>query len=70
MEYKITVKSHINPGRIQEFGQLEVEHLSNGCSLLHGQLADQAQLYALLIRLRDMGVDLLQIVSHTSPESL
>ncbi len=61
--YKITVKSHLNPERMREFGELAAEHLPNGCTLLRGNLVDQSQLFALLMRLRDMGVELLEFTS-------
>jgi hypothetical protein len=33
----------------------------NGCTTLHADLADQSQLYGLLNRLRDFGIELVSV---------
>lgn len=58
--YRIHIQGHLDPGWAEEFG-LTLVHLPNGVTLLHGTLADQAALHAVLARIRDLGLTLLTV---------
>lgn|GEM_PF-1957932 len=54
-----------NLGRIQ---LLTILHDSDGTSQLYGEVCDQAALYGLIIRLRDLGLDLISVALVPPPE--
>ncbi len=43
------------------FESMQVTELVNGETLISGEVGDQAQLFGLLIRIRDLGIPLLDI---------
>lgn len=59
--YELRVEGHLDPHRSAWLGDLGLVHHGDGTSTLTGSVADQAQLYGLLTRLRDMGATLLLI---------
>ncbi|MBM7789106.1 hypothetical protein [Tenggerimyces flavus] len=66
--YEIRVKGHLDPHRCAWLGDLELVRHSDGTSTLTGLVADQAELYGLLTRLRDMGATLLLIRDLGAPD--
>ena len=59
--YEIRVKGHLDPRRAASFAGLTLTHLPDGETLLSGAIADQAELHALLTRIRDLGLQLIKI---------
>ena len=59
--YEIIINGHIDLRRADWFAGLEITQLLGGKSLLAGEIADQAALYGILNRVRDMGLQLLSV---------
>lgn len=59
--YEIRVRGHLDNRRARQFGDMTISHLPDGVTLLAGPVADQAALYGLLSRIRDLGVSLLAV---------
>lgn len=59
--YEIRVKGHLRPKRLRAFGKLTVTLEAGGETTIGARIADQAALYGLLVRVRDLGVPLLSV---------
>ena len=59
--YEFRIKGYLSAQRVPWFAELGVTPLPNGETLLVGFIEDQAALYGLLSRLRDLGVLLLSV---------
>jgi len=59
--YEIRIEGHLTDPRANYFEGLQVTQLPNGESLISGQIEDQAALFGVLIRIRDMGIPLLSV---------
>lgn len=59
--YQIRIEGHLTDPRASYFAGLQVAQLPNGESLISGQIEDQAALFGVLIRIRDMGIPLLSV---------
>lgn len=63
--YRIWIRGHLSPGWAEWFGNLELEVGQDGAgyaiTTLRGLVEDQAQLHAILTRIRDMGLTLLRV---------
>jgi hypothetical protein len=59
--YRIRVDGHIDEGRAEMLGNLTVVHEQEGVTALVGPVVDQAALYGIIVRLRDMGLKLLDV---------
>lgn len=59
--YEIVVREHLTPEWAAVFEGMEVISLSNGNTRIAGDLADQADLYGMLMRLRDLGITLISL---------
>ena len=59
--YEIVIQGYIDQRREDWFAGLEITQLPGGRSLLAGEVVDQAALYGILNRIRDMGLNLLSI---------
>ncbi len=57
------VKGHLDPFWQEWFEHLSITHQSYGTTLLSGQIRDQAALYGLLCKMRDLGLTLLSLES-------
>ncbi len=62
MVYQIRIKGHIGPEWSGWFEGLVITALDNGDTLLTGPVVDQAALYGLLRKVRDVGIPLLTVV--------
>ena len=59
MIYQIKIKGHLDRRWTKWFGGLSITLEDNGETLLTGQVADQAALYGLLRKVRDLGLPLI-----------
>ena len=61
MRYVIRVKGHLDTFWQDWFDNLSITHERDGTTLLSGQIRDQAALYGILIKMRDLGLTLLSL---------
>jgi hypothetical protein len=61
MWYRIRIRGHLDPGWSDWFDGLTITQEDDGTTTLSGPLTDQAALYGLLSRLRDLGATLLTV---------
>jgi hypothetical protein len=61
VRYRIRIRGHLDPAWSAWFDGLTVTQQDDGTTELVGQLVDQAALFGLLARLRDMGAVLLAV---------
>jgi len=57
----IRIRGHLPDRYFEGFEGMRVTKLANGETLISGDVEDQAQLFRLLIRIRDLGIPLLDI---------
>lgn len=60
-QYLITIQGHMPPHWAKRFEDMEILNTPDGTSTLVAEVPDQAALYGLIIKLRDMGLTLLII---------
>jgi hypothetical protein len=65
--YRIRIRGHLDPAWSTWFDSLTVTQADDGTTELAGPLTDQAALFGLLARLRDLGATLL-LVEHLTAE--
>jgi hypothetical protein len=66
MRYVIRVKGHLDHFWQEWFENLSITHLKDGTSLLSGPIEDQAALYGILLKMRDLGLTLLSLEAGAS----
>lgn len=59
--YQIRVKGHLDYQWTDWFGDVSIELEKNGDTLITCMVADQAALFGLLKRIRDLGISLISI---------
>jgi hypothetical protein len=59
--YRLRIRGHLDPGWSTWFDSLAIRQEEDGTTTLTGPLVDQAALYGLLGRLRDLGATLLAV---------
>lgn len=59
--YEIIVASHIDSKRERDFSGLKLMRLEGGDTLLSGTLQDQAALFSVINKIRDMNLTLISI---------
>jgi hypothetical protein len=59
--YEICVKGHLDSRWAAWFDGLTLTHGSDGTTIIHGPVADQAALHGLLQKIRDLGVPLISV---------
>ena len=67
MKYVIRVKGHLDPFWQDWFENLSITHESDGTTLLSGYIRDQAALYGILFKLRDLSLTLLDLRHENLP---
>jgi len=67
MRYQILVRGTLDPRRSSWFDELAISHDADGNTLIAGLLSDQAALYGLINRLRDLGMTLLAVARLPPP---
>jgi hypothetical protein len=66
--YRIHVAGWLDPCWSEWLGGLDITPLDTGETLLSGRLIDQASLYGVLHRLRDMNLELIDLRKDTEFE--
>lgn len=61
IDYQICVKGHLDQRRMHWFDGLVISVRPNGETLISGPILDQAALYGVLNRIRDLGLPLLLV---------
>ena len=61
MVYQIRIKGHLDSGWTDWFESLSITLSDNGDTLLTGPVVDQAALYGLLKKVRDLGMPLISV---------
>ncbi|MGE5527609.1 MAG: hypothetical protein ACM3X6_00500 [Patescibacteria group bacterium] len=59
--YEIIIQGHLDARRMDCFEGLELRLLPDGGTMIAGDLRDQAELHAMLSRIRDMGITLVSV---------
>ncbi|RIK36981.1 MAG: hypothetical protein DCC55_25665 [Chloroflexi bacterium] len=64
--YTIRIQGHLSPRWSEWFEDMEIIHSCNGETSLIGTLPDQAALFGLLLKIRDLGLELIAVESKTA----
>jgi hypothetical protein len=59
--YEIKVGGEIDRDWSSWLGDMEITHSEDGMTVLRGELIDQAVLFSVLSRIRDMGLTLIEV---------
>jgi hypothetical protein len=59
--YEIRLKGHLDTRWAAWFDGLSLTNESDGTTLIHGPVADQAALHGLLLKVRDVGLPLVSV---------
>jgi hypothetical protein len=60
--YEIRLKGHLDARWADQFEHMSFTYASDGTTILAGPVVDQAALYGLLRKVRDLGLPLLSVV--------
>lgn len=69
MQCRIRVKEHLDGSWQDWFEGLQITHEQTGTTLFSGSLRDQAALYGVLLKIRQLGLSLLWLDSDASSGS-
>jgi len=67
--YEIRVKGHLDQSWSDWFEGLTITH-QEGCTVLHGPLADEAALHGVLIKVRDLALPLLRLCREDADDEM
>jgi hypothetical protein len=59
--YQIRVKTHLDLDWSAWFDDLAITHDADGCTTISGKVADQAALYGLISKVRNLGLTLVAV---------
>ena len=59
--YSFRVQGHLDQERSAWFDGLAITHTTDGETILSGPIADQAALHGVLLKIRDLGLSLLEV---------
>ena len=59
--YQIILRGYLEPQWSEWFDGLEIDYLNSGETSLTGPLIDQAALYRVLLKIRDLGIPLISV---------
>ena len=59
--YQIKIEGHVNLDWSASFVEVTVQHTEDGQTILTGALQDQTALHGVLIRIRDLGLSLVEV---------
>ena len=73
--YEIRVEGQLDQRWLEWFDGIQLAHADNGDTILRGAMRDQAALYGVLMKMRDLGLTLVSVTrvepdSHTDASSL
>ena len=60
--YEIRLKGHLDARWADQFEHMSFSHASDGTTILAGPLVDQAALYGVLRKVRDLGLPLVSVI--------
>ena len=60
-QYEIRLKRHLEARWTGWFDGLSLRHESDGTTVIHGSVLDQAALHGLLTKVRDLGLPLISV---------
>ena len=60
-QYEIRLKGHLEARWADWFDGLSLRHESDGTTVIHGSVVDQAALHGLLTKVRDLGLPLISV---------
>jgi hypothetical protein len=60
-QYEIRLKGHLDTRWADQFEHMSFTHARDGTTILAGPVVDQAALYGLLRKVRDLGLPLLSV---------
>ena len=60
--YQIRLKGHLDTCWADQFDQMSFTYASDGTTMLAGPVVDQAALYGLLRKVRDLGLPLVSVI--------
>lgn len=67
--YEITVEGHLDSSWSNWFASMTLIHLSGNQTQLAGVLLDQAALYGVIERIRDLNLTLISITQRHTPDT-
>ena len=59
--YQIRIQGHISDSWASRLGNLSLQRISSGDTVLQGELPDQAALHGVLMVIRDLGLTLVEV---------
>lgn len=59
--YEILLKGYLEPEWSEWFDGLQIDYLESGETRLSGPIVDQAALYRVLLKIRDLGIPLISL---------
>ena len=66
--YEIRLKGHLDARWSAWFDGLSLTHQSDGTTVIHGPVVDQAALHGLLQKVRDVGLPLVSVIHMDAEE--
>jgi hypothetical protein len=66
--YQLRIRGNLTPAWEDEFGGLRLINEPDGTATLTGILLDQPALHGILIRIRDLGLELLSVNQLPTPD--
>ncbi len=60
-QYRIQVEGHLDPSWSEYLDGMSIEQEEGNVTLLSGPVRDQAALFGLLLKIRDMGLNLISV---------
>jgi N-acyl homoserine lactone hydrolase len=70
VNYRIRVSGHLDPSWSEWFDGLVITNLESGDTVLTGPVIDQAELHGLLVKIRDLGLSLVEVQQEDPAASL
>jgi hypothetical protein len=68
--YELRIEGHLDEHWSAWFGGMAIVRENDGTTTLHGVVADQAELHGLLVKVRDLGLRLISVMSADAPDGL
>lgn len=65
--YEIRLKGHLDARWAARFDGMSLSYESDGTTIIHGPVVDQAALHGLLRKVRDLGLPLVSVM-HVEPD--